>query len=123
MDVAEDVRNPLAIEVDGASRAGFVESKVEALAVEERKNIMEPGIAIGELHRGSLGDDQQVRFESLVLLLQHRMHRRGTCSANWTEPHDRRIRGGNVRSSLQNHVTGNINVLSPQACAHAATQR
>ena len=54
MDVAEDVRNSFAIEVDCAGRAGFVESKVETLAVEQRKHIVEPGIAVREIHRRTL---------------------------------------------------------------------
>src|SRR5208337_968799 len=117
MDVTEDVGNSLAIEMHSARRAGFIESKVEALAVEQGKHIVEPGITIRKIHRGSLGDDQQMRFESLVLLLQHGVHRRDTlcpveACAQRDEPHHCRVRWGDVCSSLQNHATSDVDLLS-----------
>src|SRR5271167_2099005 len=123
VDVAEDVRNPFAIEVDGAGRAGFVEPEVEALPGEQGKYIVEPGIAVGKIDRRPRGDDQQVRLECLVLLLQHSVHRSDCGSAvgvwaDWSEPHDCRVRRRNVRSSLQDHATGDVNVLSPRPFGH-----
>src|SRR5262249_52738161 len=64
MDVAENVRNPVAIETDGARGARLVESKVEALAVEQREHIVEPGIQVGKIHRGAFGNNQHVRLET-----------------------------------------------------------
>ena len=49
MDVAEDVGHALAIEMDGARGARFVESEIELLAVEQREHVVEPGIEVGEL--------------------------------------------------------------------------
>ncbi len=48
----------------------FVQSEVEALAVEEREDVVKEGIQIGELDVAAGGDDEDVWAELLVLLNQ-----------------------------------------------------
>src|SRR5271165_1880389 len=125
MNVAEDVGDPFAIKVDGARRARFVKSKVKALAVEQGKDVVKPGVKVGKIHGGSFGDHEHVKFKHLVLLLQDGMYWgrwRGAIRVgpDGSEPHHGGIRGRNLCRSLQNHATVYGDGLSPQGCGHAA---
>src|SRR3954451_5714133 len=57
------------VEVDHARPACLIQAKIEALAVELRKHVMEERIEVGEFDRASQWDYQQVRTKALVLLL------------------------------------------------------
>src|ERR1700737_4807109 len=60
MDVAEQKTDANAIEVGGVGGAGFVETEVETLAVEERKNIVEEGITIREIDEGACAHHEKM---------------------------------------------------------------
>ena len=61
------------VEMDHARAACLVEPKVESLAVELRKHVVEERVEVGEFHRASQRNHQQVRIEALVLLLHAKM--------------------------------------------------
>src|SRR5258706_1722818 len=70
--VAKDKRNARLVEFDKLSGATLVEPEIEALAVEQRKDIEEEGIVVGKLHLPARLDYQQRRLKTLVLLHQLR---------------------------------------------------
>jgi hypothetical protein len=74
MNVAEDERNSFAVEVHGARSARLIKSQVKALAVEQRKHVVEPGIVIGKLDSRASRHYQQMGLEGLVLLRQYGVH-------------------------------------------------
>ena|ERR1700676_84351 len=68
MDVAEQKTYANAIEVGGVGGPGFVETEVETLAVEERKNIVEEGITIGEIDDGACAHHEKMGLKAFVFL-------------------------------------------------------
>ncbi len=68
MNVAEDIRNSLVRKSDRLACSRLVEAEIEALAIEERKYVMEKRIGVGELDCASDGDDLEVRNERAVFL-------------------------------------------------------
>src|ERR1700730_388992 len=70
VDVAEQKADPNAIKVGGVGGAGFVETEVETLAVEKRKNIVEEGITIREIDDGACAHHEKMGLKALVFLNQ-----------------------------------------------------
>src|SRR6266576_1239125 len=71
MNVAKDERDSRTIETDVASGPSFVKTKVEPLALKQRKDIVKERIAIGELDHGPDWDHKQVGLEAFVVLHQN----------------------------------------------------
>ena len=100
VDIAEDVRDALAIELDGAMRVGFVEAQVKAFSVKERKDIVKKRIEIRQIDTTAGWYDQHVRTEFLVFLNKRVLHRVMGWSCGWVflrrgEP-DHGVRGREV---------------------------
>src|SRR5271166_4577643 len=70
MNVAEDADDAWPLKPDGARAAGRVQADVEYLAAIAGKGVMEDGIAVGKVDRGSGHYRQNVRREHLIFL-QH----------------------------------------------------
>jgi hypothetical protein len=70
VNVAEDVRDALAIEEYGALCVPLVKSKVEALTVEKREHIVKEGVEVRKLDVTASGYDKDMWTELLVLLHQ-----------------------------------------------------
>ena len=68
VDIAEDVRDALAIELDGAMGVGFVEAQVKTFSVKERKDIVKKRIEIRKIDAATGGYDQHVGTEFLTFL-------------------------------------------------------
>src|SRR5258708_7623507 len=100
VNVAEDERDSRLVEFHKLRGATLIKSKVKALAVEQRKDIVEKGIPVGELDRAPRWDHQQRRLETLILL-----HQLGDwCGLRrwrgyWSGP-QRREPNHNLRSSI-----------------------
>src|ERR1700722_4246152 len=91
MNIAEDVRNTIAIEPDRASGMGFVETEVKTLSVEERKNIVVERVEVGKVYAAAGPDNQNMRDKLLILLLEcvllRRARRRSTLRfVSWRKP-------------------------------------
>lgn len=76
MNVAEDERNPRLVELYKARSAAFVETKVKALALEERKDVVEERIVVGELDFASDRNHDEAGVKFLVSLHEGRNVRR-----------------------------------------------
>src|SRR6266478_6474883 len=100
VNVAEDERNSRLVEFHKLRGAALIESQVKALAVEQRKDIVEKRILVGELDLAPRRDYQQRRLETLILLHQLgdwgglRRRRRHRSGPQRREPDD------NLRSSI-----------------------
>lgn len=70
VNVAEDEGNSFAVELDGVMGMTLVKSEVEALAVEEREDIVKEGIEVGKLDDTADGYEKEVWDELLVFLSQ-----------------------------------------------------
>src|SRR5258708_2626250 len=70
VNVAEDERDSRLVEFHKLRGATLIEPQVEALAVEQRKDIVEKGIPVGELDLAPRRDYQERRLETLILLYQ-----------------------------------------------------
>src|SRR5260370_41704691 len=70
VNVAEDERDYRLVELHKLRGATLIEPQVKALAVEQRKDIVEKGIPIGELDLAARWDHQQRRLETLIFLHQ-----------------------------------------------------
>ena len=72
MNIAEDVRDSRLVKVHVASAAGFIQSKIEALAFKQRKHIVKERIVIGKRHHRAHRHHQHMRLEAFVSLHQSR---------------------------------------------------
>src|SRR5437764_265556 len=70
MDVAKNVRNTLPVETNRAGGSRLIQPKIEALAIEERKDIVKERIKVRKLDIAASRHNQQMRSELLVLLHQ-----------------------------------------------------
>jgi hypothetical protein len=68
VDIAKDVADAGFVKVDEARAACFVQTQVEALAVEKRKDVVEEWVAIGELYRSPSAQYNDSWLEAFVLL-------------------------------------------------------
>jgi hypothetical protein len=68
MDVAEDIGSARLVENNVARASGFIEAKIKALALEQRKYVVKKRIPVGELHHGPHGHNQDMRLEAFILL-------------------------------------------------------
>src|SRR2546423_918326 len=68
MNIAKNERNSRTIETYITRASSFVETKVESLALKQRKHIVKKRIAIGKLDHGPDWHHKQVRLEALVVL-------------------------------------------------------
>src|ERR1700712_5255786 len=70
VDVAEDIRDAVVIKMHDARGSSFIQAKIESLAVEQRKHVMEKGIKVREIHAAARGDDEEMRRKLFSLLRQ-----------------------------------------------------
>lgn len=77
VNIAEDIGDSRTIEADIAGAASFVQSKVESLPIEQRKHVMEEGIAVGELDNRAHWHNQNMRLETLIVLGKTQLLLRG----------------------------------------------
>ena len=96
MNIAEDERDSGLVELHEARGPALVESKIEALAFEQRKHIVKERIVVGELHFAADRDHQQRRLKAFILLHQLRnlrwvLPRRFDGCADGSQP-DHRLR-------------------------------
>lgn len=68
MNVAEKEANAGSVKSRGIGRTPFVETEIEALAVEEREDVMKKWVLVGKLHRGAHLDDEDMGLEAFVAL-------------------------------------------------------
>lgn len=57
VNVAKDERNSWLFELHKARGAAFIESKIEALSIEQGKDVVKERVAIGKLHFAPRGND------------------------------------------------------------------
>src|ERR1700704_5291045 len=128
MDVTKNITDPGPVEMDHARSACFIESQVETLPFKQRKNIVEEGIAIGKLDRGTGGHHQQVRLKALVPLRQSKRSRRITrngrrLARDWCQPYDGAGQGSmHLGSALDLNAPTHDGDLRTQ-CGHAEARR
>jgi hypothetical protein len=72
VDVAEDIGNTGLVELDEARGSALVQPEIEALALEQRENIVEDRILVGKFYFASDGDYQKRGMETFVSLHQLR---------------------------------------------------
>jgi hypothetical protein len=93
VDIAKDVRDTFAGERDCLTRTRFVETEIEAPAIEKRKYVVEERIRVGELNDATHRYDLQVWDEHAILLQQGVVTCRWKwlyqCSSQWLEPDNR----------------------------------
>src|SRR3979411_2226321 len=77
MNVAENVANSEPVKPNHPRSARLVQTEVKPFPFKEGKNVMEKGIVIGKLHHRPDRNHQDVGLETLVLLHQPRVCRRG----------------------------------------------
>ena len=70
VNVAEDVRDARFVELHKLRASTLIQAEIEALAVEQREDIVKKRIAIRELDLASRWNHQQRRMEHLLLLNQ-----------------------------------------------------
>src|SRR5437667_11811824 len=70
MNITKDIGDSRFIKMYITRGASFVQSEIEALALEERKDVMKERIAMGQFHDGPNRSDQHMRLEPLILLQQ-----------------------------------------------------
>src|SRR5207249_10929917 len=80
MDIAEDVANSWRVERERVRSPGLVESEVESLAVEQRKDVMKERIEVWKIDDRADGNREDVGVKCFVLL-QHPEVVTGRCAA------------------------------------------
>src|SRR5689334_17034754 len=70
MDIAEDVGDAFAIEFYAARLARLIKRQIKALAIKERKDVVEERVFVGKLHTAANRNHKQTGDELLVLLYQ-----------------------------------------------------
>src|ERR1700722_1561524 len=68
VNITENKRNSGLVELNEACRSALVQSKIEALSVEQRKYIVKKRIAIRKLNLAARRDHNQRRLEALIFL-------------------------------------------------------
>jgi len=70
VNIAEDVRNAIAIKPDRTVCMSFVETEVKAFSIKERKNIVVEGVKVREVDAAAGWYDENMRGELLIFLLK-----------------------------------------------------
>ena len=78
MNIAEDVRNTIVVEMYSPCASAFIQTEIETFSIEQRENVMEKGVEVWELNTTAGGDHKQMRCECLILLHQPVMSRLGS---------------------------------------------
>src|SRR5271169_5872255 len=118
MNVAEDERYARFVELHEARGSALIESKIEALALKQRKHIVEKRIVVRKLHFTAHWDHQKCRLKALVLLHQLRNLRRFLSGqfngrAHRSQPDDCLRSVGNAMAALDDlHMSFKRRLLS-----------
>ena len=68
VDIAEDVGDAFAVKLYNPTCVGFIEPKIESLAIKQRKYVMKERVEVRKVDVASSGNYQDVRAELLILL-------------------------------------------------------